>query len=314
MTRFQLALSDCLLPLFLAIFSFAATGQTPDSAGERPEIRVLHAAIVPYPPMTGQPLTLIVSFAIEDARSSSVFPMVFTVSVEQAGRVLAKSRPLHFDAPLTEVSEARKQFTAAGPGDYQLRARLESRGTVVEKLVPLRIPASSAESAATSRRMDCSHLPGSATALDPVTGEPGCVCDPGKVVNATGTECVSCAAADGAIRSAMARKDFAVAERILAEVPACSWAALARSTLEIRRQIHEENPRRPEGPSDAEARGGCFVAATWGEPPRYAVECDSGDGPGALKLANGGYFVLVKGPTTWDQCADFMRSNRVAGW
>lgn len=314
MTRVQHALSGCLLTLFLSVFAFEATGQSQQSTGARPVIKVLHTAIVPYPPVTGQPLTLILAFVVEDPSSSGAIPVVFTVSVEQDGRSLAKSRPLRFDVTGYEVSEARKQFTSAGPGDYHLRARLECRGAVVEKLVALRVPASPAESDDTSRRIDCTYLPGSASVLDPSTGEPVCVCDPGTVINAAGTACVSCAKANEAVRAAMERTDFAVAEKILDDVPGCSWATLARSTLEIRRQIHEQNPLRQAGSSAAEAGKSCFVAATWGEPPHYAVACDSDDGHGTLKLANRGHFVVVKGPTTWDACAAFLRSRRVAGW
>jgi hypothetical protein len=70
--------------------------------------------------------------------------------------------------------------------------------------------------------------------------------------------------------------------------------------------------RRAAGaPAAGEA---CYVGASWGEPPRYAVACDSGDGPGPWKLAGSGYNVLVLGPVSWKDCAAFMRARGVRGW
>ncbi|HQN09466.1 MAG TPA: hypothetical protein PK569_18030 [Thermoanaerobaculia bacterium] len=489
----------------LLLGASSAPGSPPATAG-RPTIEVLHKALVPYPPVRGEPLVAIVAFIVKPADGgTTAVPVDLTLSIEQEGRVLARSRPHRFEARPFEPSEARRSFTPAAPGDYTVRLRLECLGGATEALLPLRVTA--AEAAATARRIDCSHLRGSAARIDPATGEPSCVCDPGTMRNAAGTECVTCADVFRSFREATQRDDFAEAERILSDTPACAWPSSARDALEAQRLLYQEracagieleimaalnaddldrtstllsdatgrgcavgpaflasfqrrldqkkataraaaddardrrrsavsvetwrrlsnlaawaqsvgprgmsapppggqtapgavpyappSPRNASVPSSgttsghgsaqgsgasevecrrrfcpmcetnvnllgvsvsedctrclaskktaiadctrggpgrggsgsggASAPGGraagapaageaCYVGASWGEPPRYAVACDSGDGPGPWKLAGSGYNVLVLGPVSWKECAAFMRARRVPGW
>lgn len=498
-------LLGALASLLLGVSS--APGSPPATAG-RPTIEVLHKALVPYPPVRGEPLVAIVAFVVKPAGGGTApVPIDLTLSIEQEGRVLARSRPHRFEAMPFERSEARRSFTPAAPGDYTVRLRLECLGGATEALLPLRVTATAAEAAATARRIDCTHLRGSAARIDPATGEPSCVCDPGTVRNASGTECVTCADAFRSFREATQRDDFGEAERILSDTPACAWPSSARDALEARRRLYQErvcagaeleimaalnaddldrtstllsdatgrgcavgpafltsfqrrldqkraaaraaadgardrgrssvsaetwrrlsslaawaqsvgprgmgapppggraapgavpyappSPRQASAPrtgttfgppsaqtsgaSEAECRrrlcpmcetnvnllgvsvseectrclaskktaladcmrggpgsgggggGGasvpgrraagapaageaCYVGASWGEPPRYAVACDSGDGPGPWKLAGSGYNVLVLGPVSWKDCAAFMRARGVRGW
>lgn len=58
----------------------------------------------------------------------------------------------------------------------------------------------------------------------------------------------------------------------------------------------------------------CYVASTYDQPPRYAVACDGNDGPATWKLGTAGYFHVEFGPTSWDNCQQFMRSRNQRGW
>ncbi len=69
-------------------------------------------------------------------------------------------------------------------------------------------------------------------------------------------------------------------------------------------------------PSDsATDEGRCYVGhRPDSDPARYAVGCDGNDGAGAAKLMLHGYAEIMLGPTSWTDCAKYMRSRNQPSW
>ncbi len=213
------AVGTALAVALLVAVTPAGAAPPPQSPG----LEIHEVSVAPYPPVTGRPLVLTVTFSAGRGTAGSA---AFTVAVEQQGRVLATSRPVDVALEPGRGGEVRKQFTAASPGRYTLRVRLAAGGVAAERTVPIEVVGAGGPG-----EVDCSHLKGGVLGVDPASGRSACVCRAGSAANAAGTECVDCAVAEGAFRAAAGRGDAAVAERIAAEVPGCPWATGARATV-----------------------------------------------------------------------------------
>lgn len=215
-----------LTAAFLAWAAGAATSDLPTAPRGAP-LEVLHVAVVPSSPVTGEPLTLLVTYVADRDTVGASAETVMTISIERQGEILARSQPEPVEALPGQVGHARKRLNVSAAGRFEVRVQLASGELTAERLVPLEVlpavwVADGEGGAGGSRTAAPSHPP------------PGSSLAPLRVAG------VDCAALEKSFVVALAGGASAEAARTLDSGAGCEWYGDAAIRLaRSRRSDHE---------------------------------------------------------------------------